>query len=77
MNDYARVKGSATAPAALERPPTAAPVRELSDQETARVAENRAFVLEHLPEFAPFIRELHSIGYIDGWRAVQNCSLIE
>ncbi|MBI2307550.1 MAG: hypothetical protein HYU78_09620 [Rhodocyclales bacterium] len=75
MNNYARLKGSATAPAAPASRSAAVPARELSDQEAQRVAENRAFVLEHLPELVPFIKDLHAEGLIDGWRAVRNCTL--
>lgn len=75
MNDYARLKGNATtqAPAATAHP--SAPPRELTDAEQARVAENRAFVLAHLPELVHFIKDLHAVGYLDGWRAVENCKL--
>lgn len=73
MNDYARVKGSAAAPATATRQP-AAP-RALSEAEEERVAENRAFILTHLPELVPFIKDLHAVGLVDGWRAVQNCRI--
>lgn len=73
MNDYARLKGSAAATATAARQPSAP--RALSEAEEERVAENRAFVLTHLPELVPFIKDLHAEGLIDGWRAVRNCTL--
>jgi hypothetical protein len=43
----------------------------LSAAAQARVHENRALVHEHLPEALPFIKELHELGMIPGWRAVE------
>lgn len=51
----------------------ATPAAELSPAEIERVAANRSFVLQHMPEFVDFIKELHAVGAIDGWRCVQNC----
>ena len=48
----------------------------ISPSEEARIAENKAFVLENMPDMLPFIRELHAEGLIDGWRAVTSCKLI-
>lgn len=65
MNDYVR----ADQPVVDNRkalPP-------LSDAEQARTAEARAFVLEHMPDLIPWIREFVAIGYMDGWRDVENC----
>lgn len=39
----------------------------------APVADNRAFVIEHMPELVDLIKELHAAGLIAGWRSVQNC----
>lgn len=47
--------------------------RALSQAETDAVARNKAFVQENMPELVPFIRELHELGMIAGWRAVTGC----
>lgn len=75
MNEYAKLKGGATAPVSGVASGQPALPRPLSDAETDRVAENRAFVHEHLPELVPFIKDLHAEGLIDGWRAIGNCKL--
>ncbi|WP_153110103.1 hypothetical protein [Propionivibrio limicola] len=75
MNPYASIKGRATAPATAAKATT--PARALSDAEIERVAENRAFVRENMPELVDFIRDLHANGLIDGWRAVTNCTMNE
>ena len=78
-NEYARLRGrdSSREPAAnrqlpvnekrAPRPPTAA--------EQERAAANRALVREHLPEVLPFIKELHELGMIDGWRNVEEVTV--
>jgi hypothetical protein len=40
------------------------------ERDREQIAENRAAVLEKLPELVPFIKELHALGMIDGWRNV-------
>ena len=75
MNPYASIKGRASAPVAAAK--VATPARTLSPAEIERVAENRAFVMQHMPELVDFIKELHGEGLIDGWRAVTHCTLIE
>lgn len=76
MSDYARIKGSA-APVTPARFVAPSAPRPLSEAERERVAENRAFVLEHLPELVPIIGELHQSGIVDGWRCVQNCRMLD
>lgn len=44
----------------------------LSAAAQARVHKNRALVHEHLPEALPFIKELHELGMIPGWRSVES-----
>lgn len=76
-NDYARIKGGVSprhSPVATDA--TARP-RDLSTAEMERIANNRAFVHEHLPELVPFIKGLHAEGLIDGWRTVVRCSLLD
>lgn len=74
MSDYARATGRSVRSQHLADA-GARPPRALSAAEQARVAENRAFVLEHMPELAPLIKELHAAGFIPGWRSVENCEL--
>lgn len=74
MSDYARIKGGASASESVAVQRAARPSRQLSDAERERVAANRAFVHEHMPELVDFIKELHAEGLIDGWRAVENCA---
>jgi len=40
------------------------------DLDREQIAANKAAVMERLPELLPFIRELHALGMIDGWRNV-------
>lgn len=72
MNPYKR--GSADRVLAFEIPdspePERRPLRELSPEETAVVARNRAAVHTHMPELVPIIKELQECGMIDGWRSV-------
>lgn len=67
---YAKVKGKAAPekPEARRPPRPAAPI---DDDERARIAANVELHKKHLPEFAPLIKELHAVGLIDGWRAIQ------
>jgi hypothetical protein len=46
------------------------PRHPLTDTERARTAELRRLHLELLPEFEPFVKSLHKLGMIDGWRAL-------
>lgn len=71
---YAAAKGRAIQRPATE--PQRRPPKPLSEADQQRVADNRAFVLEHIPDLVPIIKDLHAIGYIDGWRNVINCKLI-
>lgn len=48
----------------------------MTEREQARAAENRDLVREHLPEALPFIKELHEMGMIDGWRNVESVELL-
>lgn len=41
-----------------------------------RAQATRALIKQHLPEAVPFIRELHQLGMIDGWRNVHSFRLI-
>lgn len=76
VNEYARQRGRAVAD--IPSPPAPLPLAgegrklpALSAAAQARVHENRALVREHLPEALPFIKELHELGMIAGWRAVE------
>lgn len=71
---YAAAKGRSIqtpAPTAKRAP------KPLSEEEQQRVAENRAMVLQHMPEAVQFIKELHAEGLIDGWRNVTRCTLLD
>lgn len=72
---YASTKGRAIQRPATDQPRR--PQKPLSEAEQQRVAANRDFMVEHMPEAVQFIKELHAAGLIDGWRAVKNCKLIE
>ena len=74
MTSYASIKGQPLrmAPAADKAPPGA----ELSAAEIERVGANRDFVMQHMPELVDFIKELHAVGLVSGWRSVQNCKLL-
>lgn len=73
MTSYAAQKGRA-APAAPEIK-AAAPAPLTADDE-ARIADNRDFILEHMPEMLAIIRDHHAAGNIDGWRAIDACRLL-
>lgn len=74
MTTYASIKGqpTRTAPQASTTA-SAAPAEDLPSDEMERIADNRAFVIEHMPELVDLIKELHAAGLIVGWRSVQNC----
>ena len=74
MTSYAGQKGRATAQA---RPAAPAAPRAITQADEQRTAANKQFILEHMPELLPMIRNLHAEGLIDGWRAVKNCTLNE
>lgn len=70
MTSYAAQKGRAV------QPLRSTPKKEqkpLSPAEDARVAANKEFVLEHMPELLSTIRSLHAEGMIDGWRSIKSC----
>lgn len=75
MKTYAGAKGKTAAPVVASTGKQA--VAELSPEQLARVAENRAFVLEHMPELAQIVKDLHANGLIVGWRSVVRCSLLD
>lgn len=78
-NEYARQRGR-------EAPSTPAPLplagegrkaaRPMTEAAQARASEMRAAVHEHVPEALPFIKELHEMGMIDGWRNVESVEMI-
>lgn len=45
-------------------------MKPIDDAERARIANNIALVKSLMPEMVPFIKELHEVGLIDGWRNV-------
>lgn len=73
MSAYARATG-ATMPAPPAPLPQASegskPLPPLSAAERARVERNIKMVKQHLPEMVPFIKEMHELGLIEGWRSV-------
>lgn len=74
MNSYASQKGRAT----RGSPPSApAALKPLSEAEEARVADNKDFILTHMPEMLPIIRDLLAADLVDGWRSIKTCNLIE
>lgn len=72
-NEYARQRGREAPDSPVEQPARtkAIPLVPLTSADQARIASNRALVHEHLPEALPFIKELHELGMIPGWRAVE------
>lgn len=74
MTSYAGQKGRAAAQA---RPTAPAAPRPITQADEQRTAANKQFILEHMPELLPMIRNLHAEGLIDGWRSVKNCTLNE
>lgn len=75
MSSYASQKGRAApvAPAATREKPLA----ELSEADKASIEANKDFVLEHMPDMRPFIRDLLATDQIDGWRNIKSCKLID
>jgi hypothetical protein len=68
LTSYAGQKGRvAPASAGASKPKEQ---RALSPAESERVAVNRDFILENMPDAASFIKELYAEGMIDGWRSV-------
>lgn len=72
--EYARATG-AVVPSPPAPPPQAGEGRKalppLSEAERERVARNIELVKQYLPEAVPFIKEMHELGLIDGWRSVR------
>ena len=73
MTSYAAIKGQTIKSAPVASDTATVPVSELSDEKIQRIAENKAFVREHMPELVGFIKALHAAGLIDGWRSVKSC----
>lgn len=76
-NEYARQRGRDPLPSLASQllvNKKRGHLQPLTTAEQARVAETRAAVREHLPEAMPFIKELHELGMIDGWRDVEMIS---
>lgn len=71
---YASMKGRAGKPAPAV---PQAQLPELTEAQKAQVQTNKDFVLEHLPDALPFIRDLVSQGSIGGWRDVKRCALLD
>lgn len=73
-NEYARARGRG----AQDSPsPQRSPLKgegakplPLTSADQARIASNRALVREHMPDALPFIKDLHEMGLISGWRDV-------
>ncbi len=74
MTSYAAMKGRASPVANAVTPQ---PARQLTETEKDRAENNRQFVLEHMPELLPTIRQLHAEGLIDGWRSVVSCTMFD
>lgn len=76
-NEYARQRGRDLLPEHAGQPPVNEKrvLPPLTPAAQARVRENRALVHEHLPEALPFIKELHELGLIDGWRNVEDVTM--
>lgn len=74
MTSYAAQKGRA---AQSVRSTSPAAQISLTPADDARVATNKQFILEHMPELLPTIRNLHAEGLIDGWRAITHCRLTQ
>lgn len=74
MTSYAAQKGRA---ARLDKPSRPAPAKPLSEAEEARVADNKDFILAHMPEMLPIIRDLHADGLVDGRRNFVRCTLLD
>lgn len=71
---YAAAKGRAVPLPTVRNRPTVAPIA--SEAERERIAGNFALVKQHLPELAPFIKELHAVGLIDGLRAINRVEVL-
>lgn len=75
VSSYAGQKGRSTPAASVASKPKV--LRELSPAESERVAVNRAFVLDHMPDMARFIKDLYAEEMIDGWRGIVRCELLD
>lgn len=67
MTSYAAQKGRAVQ--AVRSTPKTEP-KQLTTAEEERVAAANEFILEHIPDMLPMIRDLHAEGLIDGWRNI-------
>ncbi len=47
----------------------------LTEKEKTAVASRVALVKEHIPEAMDFLKELHSLGMVDGLRAIKNVTV--
>lgn len=78
--EYARATGAAV-PTPPENLPQAGegrkPLPPLSAREQEQVAERRALHHKHLPEFLPFVTEMHELGLIEGWRSVRTVTVFD
>lgn len=46
------------------------PKPPLTEEQVARIAENRALIHSHAPEMLPMIKKMADLGMIEGWRNV-------
>lgn len=69
---YGDVKRGGRAPpsCSIESSTSSQEVRPLTAAEEARCEENKHFVMERMPEFVPFIRDMVKADLITGWRDV-------
>lgn len=77
--DYARATGAEAPAIPAQAPPERArkPLPPLSEREQAQIAERRALHHQYMPEFLPFVREMHELGLIDGWRSVRKIEVFK
>lgn len=73
MTSYAAQKGRA---APVAHATKASAPRPLTAADEARIAANREFILEHMPEMLDIIRDHHAVGNIDGWRNIDACRML-
>ncbi len=74
---YGKEKDRATVkPAAGGFKLPARPAPELTPEQVATVAANREFIKTHMPEVEADLRIFFEDGWCQGWRAIDNCQLI-